>query len=74
MSTKDNNSTRGTFSLELVKVPVRNHGEKGDRRKTNGGAGKSNSSQNKYQIYQRFFSISFPEVSPLLFFVGYEVM
>nr|DAZ43875.1 MAG TPA: hypothetical protein [Caudoviricetes sp.] len=46
MSTKGNDSTRGTFSLELVKVPVRNHGEKGDRRKTNGGAGKSNSSQN----------------------------
>ena len=37
MSTKDNNSTRGTFSLELVKVSVRNHGENGDRRKTNGG-------------------------------------
>ena len=46
MSTKDNNSTRGTFSSELVKVPVRNHGEKSDRRKTNGGTGKSNSSQN----------------------------
>lgn len=46
MSAKDNNSTRGIFSLELVKVPVRNHGENGDRRKTNGGAGKSNSSQN----------------------------
>ena len=46
MSTKGNDSTRGTFSSELVKVPVRNHGEKSDRRETNGGAGKSNSSQN----------------------------
>lgn len=46
MSTKGNDSTRGTFSSELVKVPVRNYGEKSDRRKTNGGAGKSNSSQN----------------------------
>ena len=46
MSTKDNNSTRGTFSSELVKVPVRNHGEKSDRGNTNGGTGKSNSSKN----------------------------